>query len=172
VSVGAGAALDVETGENPVLAARQPPVGVAGQQHQGRNEYRPVNECVEEDGAGQAKAEQLDDSLATEDDDVKTSTMIAAAYVLLVREQVESGPEEIERLVGAPMRAVFDRGIDSGFFRQDLPVEVLLGLFGGALIAARNLTQRGQLGLEHARAAAASVFLDGARARRRGQMIR
>ena len=42
---------------------------------------------------------------------------------------------------------------------------VLLELFGGALQAALRLTQRGQLGLEDASAAAASVFLDGARAR-------
>src|SRR6266540_1576647 len=43
--------------------------------------------------------------------------------------------------------------------------EALLDLFGGVLVAALKLTERGQLGLEEASAAAASVFLDGARAR-------
>ena len=72
---------------------------------------------------------------------------------------------EAERLLGAPMRAVFARGIESGLFRQDLSVDVLLELFGGALMAAVKLTQRRQLGLEEASAATAAVFLDGARAR-------
>ena len=52
-----------------------------------------------------------------------------------------------------------------GLFRQDLPADVLLELFGGVLVAALKLIQHGQLGLEEASAAAASVFLDGARAR-------
>jgi hypothetical protein len=63
------------------------------------------------------------------------------------------------------MQAVFERGIASGHLRQDLPADVLLELFGGTLIAAIKLTQRHQLGLEEASAAAAAVFLDGARAR-------
>jgi hypothetical protein len=41
---------------------------------------------------------------------------------------------------------------------------VLLELFGGALGAAIKLTQEGRLGLEDASAAAAAVFLTGARA--------
>src|SRR2546426_519468 len=44
-------------------------------------------------------------------------------------------------------------------------LDVLLELFGGALVAALKLIERGQLGLEEASAAAASVFLNGARAR-------
>jgi hypothetical protein len=42
---------------------------------------------------------------------------------------------------------------------------VLLELFGGALMSAVKLTQRGMLGLEEASAAAAALFLDGARTR-------
>jgi hypothetical protein len=63
------------------------------------------------------------------------------------------------------MRAVFARGLESGLLRQDLPADVLLELFGGALVAALKLIQHGQLGLEEASAATASVFLNGARAR-------
>src|SRR5439155_1036177 len=65
---------------------------------------------------------------------------------------------------GANM-ADFARGLESGFFRQDLAADVLLELFGGALVAALKLIERGRIGLEEASAAAASVFLDGARAR-------
>jgi TetR/AcrR family transcriptional repressor of mexCD-oprJ operon len=96
---------------------------------------------------------------------VRALTAVGDRYALLVGERVEGDPDEIERLVAAPMRAVFARGIKSGLLRQDLPAAVQLELFGGTLQAALKLTQRGQLGLEEASAAAASVFLDGARAR-------
>src|SRR6266705_2208343 len=96
---------------------------------------------------------------------VRALTAVGDRYAVLARAQVEGDPGEIERLIAAPMRAVFARGLESGLFRQDLPAEVLLELFGGALVAALKLTQRGQLGLEDASAAAASVFIDGARAR-------
>src|SRR6266566_1594443 len=96
---------------------------------------------------------------------VRALTAVGDRYAVLAREQVEGDPDEIERLVAAPMRAVFVRGLESGLFRQDLPADVLLELFGGALVAALKLTQHGQLGLEEASAAAASVFLNGARAR-------
>src|SRR5213596_305542 len=95
---------------------------------------------------------------------VRALTAVGDRYAVLIREQVEADPDDIERLVAAPMRAVFARGIESGLLRQDLPAEVLLELFGGALVAALKLTERGRLGLEEASAAAASVFLDGARA--------
>src|SRR6266487_1086140 len=96
---------------------------------------------------------------------VRALTAVGDRYAVLLREQVEADPDEIERLVAAPMRAVFARGLESGLFRQDLPAEVLLELLGGTLVAALKLTQHGQLGLEEASAAAASVFLNGARAR-------
>ena len=96
---------------------------------------------------------------------VRALTAVGDRYTVLLSEQVEADPAEIERLVAAPMRVVFARGIESGLLRQDLSAEVLLELFGGTLVAALKLTQRGRLGLEEASAAAASVFLDGARAR-------
>src|SRR6266496_2508059 len=96
---------------------------------------------------------------------VRALTAVGDRYAVLVREQVQGDPGEIERLVAAPMRAVFARGIGSGLLRQDIPADVLLELFGGTLVAALKLIQPGQLGLEEASAAAASVFLDGAHAR-------
>jgi TetR/AcrR family transcriptional repressor of mexCD-oprJ operon len=95
---------------------------------------------------------------------VRALTAVGDRYAVVIRERVVSNPEEIERLITAPMRAVFERGLDSGFFRPDLNTEVLLELFGGTLIAALKLTEAGLLGIEEASAVAASVFLDGARA--------
>jgi AcrR family transcriptional regulator len=86
-------------------------------------------------------------------------------YAVLVGEQVKCDEADAERLVGAPMRAVFQQGIESGLLRQDLPAEVLLQLFAGTIMAAIKLTQHHQLGHEEASAAAAAVFLNGARAR-------
>ena len=86
-------------------------------------------------------------------------------YAVLVSEQCTPDEAEAERLVGAPMRAVFERGVASGLIRQDLPADVLLELFAGTIMAAIKLTQRKQLGLEEASAAAAAMFLDGARQR-------
>jgi len=89
---------------------------------------------------------------------------VGERYAVLVGEQCLADEAEAERLVVAPMRAVFERGIASGHLRQDLPADVL-ELFAGALTAAIKLTQRHQLGPEEASAAAAGVFLDGARPR-------
>jgi hypothetical protein len=86
-------------------------------------------------------------------------------YAVIASEQCTPDEAEAERLVGAPMRAVFERGIASGLIRQDLPADVLRTLFSGTIMAASKLTQRHQLGAEEASAAAAAVFLDGARAR-------
>ena len=86
-------------------------------------------------------------------------------YAVLAGEQCSPDEADAERLVGAPMRAVFERGIASGHLRPDLTADVLLELFAGTIIAAIKLTQRHQLGPEEASAAAAAVFLDGARPR-------
>jgi TetR/AcrR family transcriptional repressor of mexCD-oprJ operon len=86
-------------------------------------------------------------------------------YSVLASDQCPPDEAEAERLVIAPMRAVFERGIASGHLRQDLPADVLRTLFQGTILAAIKLTQRHQLGAEEASAAAAAVFLDGARPR-------
>jgi len=96
---------------------------------------------------------------------VRALTAVGDRYAVLLREQIEADPDEVERLVAEPLRAVLARGLETGLFRQDLPADVLLELLGGALVAALKLIERGRLGFEEASAAAASVFLDGARAR-------
>lgn len=96
---------------------------------------------------------------------VRALIAVGDRYGVLVREQVEADPGEAERLIAAPMRAVFARGVESGLFRNDIDPEVLFHLFGGAIQAALKLTGQRQLGVEEASAATAAVFLDGARAR-------
>jgi AcrR family transcriptional regulator len=86
-------------------------------------------------------------------------------YAVLASEQCPPDEADEERLVRAPIRAVFERGIADGRIRQDLPADVLVELFAGTIMAAIKLTQRKQLGLEEASAAAATMFLDGARPR-------
>ena len=86
-------------------------------------------------------------------------------YAVLTSDQCTPDKADAERLLSAPMRAVFQRGIASGDLRPDLTADVLQQLFAGTIMAAIKLTQRQQLGPEEASAAAAAVFLDGARAR-------
>lgn len=85
-------------------------------------------------------------------------------YVVLSRERIRHDPDEAERLVRAPLRSVFARGIDDGVLRADLPVEVLIELFGGLLGAAVKLVGDRQVGLEEIAATTTALFLDGARA--------
>jgi TetR/AcrR family transcriptional repressor of mexCD-oprJ operon len=96
---------------------------------------------------------------------IRALIAVGDRYGVLVREQVEADKAETERLLAAPIRAVFARGIERGLLRQDIEAGVLLELFGGALHAALKLTEEHQLGVEEASAATAAVFLDGARAR-------
>ena len=65
----------------------------------------------------------------------------------------------------APVRAVLTRGIEGGVLRSDLSAEALNELLGGVALSAIKLTQHQGLGQEEASAAAASLFLDGARPR-------
>ena len=85
-------------------------------------------------------------------------------FAILVGEQIEFDEADKKRLE-APMRAVIERGIESGALRQDLPKDVLLELFGGTIMGAIKLRQHLQVGIEEASAVAASLFLDGARPR-------
>jgi hypothetical protein len=82
-------------------------------------------------------------------------------YAVLASDQCTPDRADSERLVGAPMRAVFERGTASGHLRQDPPADVLRTLFAGTITAAIKLTQRHQLGAEEASAATATMFLDG-----------
>jgi AcrR family transcriptional regulator len=94
---------------------------------------------------------------------VRALLAVGDRYVVLLGEQVEPDPDESERLVGTPLRAVFARGIEQGVLRDDLPPEDLQHLFGGLLVAAIKLVGERRLGLEETAAATTALFLDGAR---------
>jgi AcrR family transcriptional regulator len=96
---------------------------------------------------------------------VRAIVTVGDHYAVVLHEQVQPDPAEVERQLGAPIRAVFARGVDSGALRSDLPVEILLSLLGAVLTAAIDLGGHGRLGLEDTVAAATAFFLDGARAR-------
>jgi TetR/AcrR family transcriptional repressor of mexCD-oprJ operon len=88
-------------------------------------------------------------------------------YVVLMRERAKpQGPterEEFERLILAPIQALFQRGIDDGTFRDDLGADALAHLFGGLVLAAKQTTLPRTRGVEQTAASLASLFLDGAR---------
>ena len=86
----------------------------------------------------------------------------ALAAHALAAEQVELDLDEKERLIEAPIRAVFERGVETGVLRQDIPLDVLRELFGGVLLAAAKLATQPEIGIAEASAAATSVFLTGA----------
>lgn len=86
-------------------------------------------------------------------------------YAVVASEQLKCDPAIPERLIGAPIRAVLERGVQEGHIRQDIPWDTLAALFGGSIMAAIKLTRMHGVGHEDASAAAATLFLDGARAR-------
>src|SRR5438093_7911916 len=94
---------------------------------------------------------------------VRALLAVGDRYAVLLREQVDPDPAEAERVVGAPLRTVFARGVDQGVLRDDLAPEVLQELFGGLLIAAIKLVGERRLGLEEAAATTTALFLNGAR---------
>lgn len=96
---------------------------------------------------------------------VRAVVGVGDRYVVLARERIRHDPDDAERLLREPLRSVFERGIDEGILRADVPGEVLLELFGGLLGAAVRLVGERQLGLEEIAATTTALFLDGAHAR-------
>jgi AcrR family transcriptional regulator len=85
-------------------------------------------------------------------------------YSVLIGDLARFEEADTEHLY-TQVRAVLARGIETGVLRTDLSVEVLDELLHGVAVSAIKLTQRQHLGLEEAAAAAARLFLDGARPR-------
>jgi AcrR family transcriptional regulator len=96
---------------------------------------------------------------------VRAVIAVGERYSVIVREEILRDNEEVERLLGAPIRAVFVRGVETGVLRPDLPVEILLELLGGLLTSTIKLVGQRRIGLEDAAAAVTEVFLEGSRAR-------
>ena len=78
---------------------------------------------------------------------------------MLERERVRPDPQRLEAEIGAPLRALLERGQTTGEIRPDVPArwltEALLGLVVNILLAPRLL------GTEDTIAAVTSLFLDG-----------
>ena len=65
----------------------------------------------------------------------------------------------MDRLIGAPLRAVFQRGIDDGTFRRAFDAHVLSTSFVGMAIAAVDAGLPGRLGIDATSELVASLFL-------------
>jgi TetR/AcrR family transcriptional repressor of mexCD-oprJ operon len=85
-------------------------------------------------------------------------------FVVLARERVRPDPVQLEQRLWAPLRALLERGQETGVIRTDVPVswlsDSLLSLAVSVLLA------RPARGEEDAVAAITSLFLDGCRAQR------
>jgi TetR/AcrR family transcriptional repressor of mexCD-oprJ operon len=96
---------------------------------------------------------------------VRAVVAVGDRYVVLAREQIRPDPADSDRLFRAPLQSVFERGVHESVLRADVPVDVLLELFGGLLGAAVRLVGERRIGLEEIAATTTALFLDGARAR-------
>jgi TetR/AcrR family transcriptional regulator, mexCD-oprJ operon repressor len=90
---------------------------------------------------------------------VRALVAVGDYFVVLERERVRPDPERLEAEIGAPLRALLERGQQTAEIRADVPAawltEVLLGLVVSILLAPRLL------GPEDTIAAITSLFLDG-----------
>ncbi len=85
-----------------------------------------------------------------------------AKYSVIVEEPQYLDVADMERRVGAPIKAVLRRGVDEGFLRADLSLELLELLWRGLVGGSLRLMRADGMGLEGASAAVTSVFLNGA----------
>ncbi len=97
---------------------------------------------------------------------VRAIVAVGDRYAIIVREGIlpDREDEEVERLLGMPIRAVFARGVRTEVLRPDVTLDVLLELFGGLLTSTIKLVGQRRIGLEDAAAAVTDVFLQGSRA--------
>jgi TetR/AcrR family transcriptional regulator, mexCD-oprJ operon repressor len=90
-------------------------------------------------------------------------------YIVLVRElgkdhhRMDQHHKELDSELMAPIRAVFQRGVDDGILRDDLGTDALMELFGGIILASLKGGVLRTLGVEETAATVVSYFLDGAR---------
>ena len=87
---------------------------------------------------------------------------IGDRYVVLFREYIRPQRQEFQRLVVAPVQAVFQRGVGDGVLRDDIAVSMLVRLFTGLVGGAVGAEMPRTLGIEQTAASLASLFLDGA----------
>jgi AcrR family transcriptional regulator len=83
-------------------------------------------------------------------------------FVVLVRERVRPSPADVDRLLLAPLRTMFDRADSDGELRPAIPASVLPGLLVSCVAGA---LQSPALGREDMISALASFVLEGIRRR-------
>lgn len=96
---------------------------------------------------------------------VRALVAVGDRYMVLVREEECLDKEVVEREVGGPVRAIFERGRASGVLRTDLSPDWLEELLGGLIAAGLKFAGEREFGVEETSAAIVSLFLDGARTR-------
>ena len=91
---------------------------------------------------------------------VRALVTVGDHYLVLAREHVQPDPDEYERRLATPVRALLERGQATGEIRADTPAswltESLVGLVASALTSAHSL------GTEDTTAAISTLFLHGA----------
>ncbi|MCU1494494.1 MAG: TetR/AcrR family transcriptional regulator [Acidimicrobiaceae bacterium] len=85
---------------------------------------------------------------------------IKFAVVRDVRQHLDKA--ELDRRIGSLIRAVFRRGVADGTLRDDIPIDLLAGIWGGSLAAALRWTSQPDGSVERASAAISNFFLQGA----------
>jgi TetR/AcrR family transcriptional repressor of mexCD-oprJ operon len=95
---------------------------------------------------------------------VRAVLVIGDRYAVVMREKVERlESARVEELVRMPIRAVLERGVREGVFRDDIPVETLHALFGSLLTGGVRLVSEQPSSLEDATAHVTAVALAGLR---------
>lgn len=88
---------------------------------------------------------------------------VGSKYIVIARSGRKPDlSESVTRGILAPLHELFQRGMEDGTLRRDLPLDTLLAMFGGLLEAAIRLSTEDGHGVEGASAALATVFLEGA----------
>jgi AcrR family transcriptional regulator len=85
-----------------------------------------------------------------------------AQYAVVERAVVRQDKRRAERLIAAPIRALFARGLADGSLRQDITQAQHLELFKHMLLAANRMVSDAELRPDQATALVTSVFLRGA----------
>lgn len=100
---------------------------------------------------------------------VRVLVGIGDYFIVLARERVRPDAAQLEDRLASPLRALLERGQESGVIRADVAApwltEALLALVVSVLLA------RPPLGEEDAAASITSLFLDGSRARIESRVV-
>ena len=91
---------------------------------------------------------------------VRALVTVGDRYIVLAREHVEPDPDQFERRLAAPVRALLERGQTTGEIRTDIPASWLThALFG---LVATGLSSPESLGTDDTIAAVTKLFVNGA----------